>query len=430
MIERYLEKKIADVFTDESRFQTYLEVEIASLEAWNKLSVVSDEELSAIKKKAVVDVKRIQEIEAVTHHDVVAFTRQIDEKLGEEKKWFHYGLTSTDVVDTSLSIMYQKADNLIQKDFEALIESLKEKALEYKTTPCIARTHGMQAEVTSFGLKWLSFYEEMKNDLTLFIDARKHLEAVKMSGAVGNYANVDPFVQEYVGKKFSLEDPIVSTQVLSRDRHEVYASALAISSSTIERICTEIRNLSRSEIAEVEEGFSKGQKGSSAMPQKRNPISSENLTGCARMMRGYLLPILEDNALYHERDISHSSVERVAFIDMIELFDYMLVREKKIVDNLTVFPKSMEKNISLSNGAIYSQRVLTELIKKGMSREKAYDLIQPMAMDALHGVRPFKEALLSSGEVENHMSKSEVEECFENSYYLRFVDYLFKRAGL
>lgn len=251
-----------------------------------------------------------------------------------------------------------------------------------------------------------------------------------MSGAVGNYANVDPFVQEYVGKKFSLEDPIVSTQVLSRDRHEVYASALAISSSTIERICTEIRNLSRSEIAEVEEGFSKGQKGSSAMPQKRNPISSENLTGCARMMRGYLLPILEDNALYHERDISHSSVERVAFIDMIELFDYMLVREKKIVDNLTVFPKSMEKNISLSNGAIYSQRVLTELIKKGMSREKAYDLIQPMAMDALHGVRPFKEALLSSGEVENHMSKSEVEECFENSYYLRFVDYLFKRAGL
>ncbi len=339
MIERYAPKKIVDLFSDESRFETYLEIEIAVSEAWNKIGVVPSEDLKKIKEKAKVDVKRIKEIEEITRHDVVAFTRQISETLGEERKWIHYGLTSTDVVDTSLSLLYKKANEIIENDYTSLMDSLKEKALEYKYQPCIARTHGMHAEVYSFGLKFASFYDEANRSLTLFKEARKEIEAVKLSGAVGTYANIDPRIEEYVADKFDLSKPNISTQVLSRDRHEQYASALTIASSLIEKIAVEIRNLSRTEIGELEEGFKKGQKGSSAMPQKRNPISSENLTGAARMMRGYLLPILEDNALYHERDISHSIVERVSLIDMIELFDYMLLRTKKVIDNLSYFPK-------------------------------------------------------------------------------------------
>jgi adenylosuccinate lyase len=430
MIERYTPKGFAVLFSDESRYEAYLQIEIAACEAWAKLGVIPAADLAKIQSQAHIDVKRIAELEAITRHDVVAFTRQVGETLGPEKKWIHYGLTSTDVVDTAMGLLYQKADNLIEKDLEGLTKAVKEKAEEYRMTPCIARTHGMHAEVTSFGLKWAEYYAELTRGITLFEQERKGIEACKMSGAVGNYANVDPFVQDYVAEKFGLRSADISTQVLSRDFHERYASALVILSSTLEKIATEIRNLSRSEIQEVEEGFSKGQKGSSAMPQKRNPIASENICGCARMMRGYLLPILEDNALYHERDISHSSVERVAFIDMITLFAYMLERMRSVVENLSVFPNNMLKNIALTGGAVYAQRVLTALVKKGMIREEAYDLIQPLAMAASQGGMAFKDALLSSPKVTSILNKDEIEGLFTNDFYLRHVDELYARAGL
>lgn len=430
MIERYAPKKIETLFTDESRFDAYLEIEIAVVEGWNKLGLVPDCDLKAIQEKAKTNVTRIKELEQITKHDVVAFTRQISETLGEERKWIHYGLTSTDVVDSALGLLYKKADDLILKDYLAFMETLKEKALEYEFQPCIARTHGMHAEVYSFGLKFASFYDEAKRSLKLFEEARKQIECVKLSGAVGTYANIDPRVEEYVAKKLGLSKPSIATQVLSRDRHEEYASAITIASSLIEKIAVEIRNLSRTEIGELEEGFSKGQKGSSSMPQKRNPISSENLTGAARMMRGYLLPILEDNALYHERDISHSIVERVSFIDMIELFDYMLMRMTRVVENLSIFPRRMEENIQKTHGAIYSQRAMNALIEKGLSREKAYDLVQPLAMNSVTKGMEFIPQLLENQEILKYLAPDEITSLTSVEYYFKNIDYIYKEIGL
>lgn len=288
----------------------------------------------------------------------------------------------------------------------------------------------MHAEVYSFGLKFASFYDEAKRSLKLFEEARKQIECVKLSGAVGTYANIDPRVEEYVAKKLGLSKPSIATQVLSRDRHEEYASAITIASSLIEKIAVEIRNLSRTEIRELEEGFSKGQKGSSAMPQKRNPISSENLTGAARMMRGYLLPILEDNALYHERDISHSIVERVSFIDMIELFDYMLMRMTRVVENLSIFPRRMEENIQKTHGAIYSQRAMNALIEKGLSREKAYDLVQPLAMNSVTKGMEFIPQLLENQEILKYLAPDEITSLTSVEYYFKNIDYIYKEIGL
>lgn len=430
MIERYAPKKIETLFTDESRFDAYLEIEIAVVEGWNKLGLVPDSDLKAIQEKAKTNVTRIKELEQITKHDVVAFTRQISETLGEERKWIHYGLTSTDVVDSALGLLYKKADDLILKDYLAFMEALKEKALEYEFQPCIARTHGMHAEVYSFGLKFASFYDEAKRSLKLFEEVRKQIECVKLSGAVGTYANIDPRVEEYVAKKLGLSKPSIATQVLSRDRHEEYASAITIASSLIEKIAVEIRNLSRTEIGELEEGFSKGQKGSSAMPQKRNPISSENLTGAARMMRGYLLPILEDNALYHERDISHSIVERVSFIDMIELFDYMLMRMTRVIENLSIFPTRMEENIQKTHGAIYSQRAMNALIEKGLSRERAYDLVQPLAMNSVTKGMEFIPQLLENQEILKYLTPDEITSLTSVEYYFKNIDYIYKEIGL
>lgn len=430
MIERYAPKKIETLFTDESRFEAYLEIEIAVVEGWNKLGLVPYSDLKAIQEKAKTNVTRIKELEQITKHDVVAFTRQISETLGEERKWIHYGLTSTDVVDSALGLLYKKADDLILKDYLAFMEALKEKALEYEFQPCIARTHGMHAEVYSFGLKFASFYDEAKRSLKLFEEARKQIECVKLSGAVGTYANIDPRVEEYVAKKLGLSKPSIATQVLSRDRHEEYASAITIASSLIEKIAVEIRNLSRTEIGELEEGFSKGQKGSSAMPQKRNPISSENLTGAARMMRGYLLPVLEDNALYHERDISHSIVERVSFIDMIELFDYMLMRMTRVIENLSIFPTRMEENIQKTHGAIYSQRAMNALIEKGLSREKAYDLVQPLAMNSVTKGMEFIPQLLENQEILKYLTPDEITSLTSVEYYFKNIDYIYKEIGL
>lgn len=430
MISRYLNPQIASIFTDQSRFEAYLKVEIEVLYGWAKIGVVNIEDVKLIEKKAKVDLEKINKLENITHHDVVAFTRACDTYLGQEKRWLHFGLTSTDVVDTAMSYLYKQANQIIEKDLEDLIEAVKQKAKEYKNTPCIARTHGMHAEVTSFGLKWALYYDELKRDFERFKQARKDLEACKISGSVGNFANIPPFIQDYVSESLGLTNTNISTQVLQRDRHSYYASVVAIIGSTIEKICCEIRNLSRSEIHELEEGFSKGQKGSSSMPQKRNPISSENLTGASRMLRGYLQAILEDNSLYHERDISHSSVERVALIDLIELFEYMVKRMTKVINNLTVFPQNMLKNISLTKEAFFSQRVMNSIILKGYSREEAYDLVQPLAMEAVLNGKLLSTQLKENEKINKIFTKEELDSLFDISYYLKNVDAIYKRVGI
>lgn len=430
MIERYTPKEMEPLFSDQARFEAYLAIELAVLKAHQEAGLLSLEDYQAAERKAKVDLERIAALEAVTKHDVVAFTRSIDEELGPEKRLIHFGLTSTDVVDTALAMQYKKADDLIERDYRKLLETLKGLALRFKDQLAIARTHGMHAEVTSFGLRFANYYDEGTRGLHAFLEARPYVECAKLSGAVGDYANIDPSVQKKVAERLGLSSAKIASQVLSRDRHAHYAAALTVGSSLIEKIALEIRNLSRSEIAELEEGFSKGQKGSSAMPQKRNPISSENLTGCARMMRGYLLPILEDNALFHERDISHSSVERVALIDMITLFDYMLQRMDRVLSNLTFFPKNMERNIGLTHGAIYSQRAMNALILSGKSREEAYDLVQPLAMRSLLEGLPFEELLLKEPAVLKTLGKEKIHSLFDARYALKNVDYIYKELGL
>jgi len=430
MIERYASKLLTKLFADEEKFNTYLKVEILATKGWAKIGVVPLKDAELIEKNAKVDVNKIAELENITHHDVVAFTRAVDSFLGPEKKWFHFGLTSTDIVDTSMSYLYKQANILIRKELIELIEEVKNKALEYKNMPCIARTHGMHAEPTSFGLKWALYYNELNRDLLRFDEACKQLEACKISGSVGNFANVPPEVQDYVANSLGLYSTEISTQTLQRDRHSYYASVVAVLGSTLEKICCEIRNLSRTEIHEVEEGFSKGQKGSSSMPQKRNPISSENITGASRMLRGYASAIFEDNALYHERDISHSSVERVVFIDLIEMIEYMVRRMTKTIKNLVVFPEKMLENIKLTKEAFFSQRVMSNIILKGYSREEAYDLVQPLAMKAVLGGTLLSTQLKNEEKFKSIFTKEEIDEMFDISYYLKNVDTIYKRVGL
>ncbi len=430
MIERYASKLLTKLFADEEKFNTYLKVEILATKGWAKIGVVPLKDAELIEKNAKVDVNKIAELENITHHDVVAFTRAVDSFLGPEKKWFHFGLTSTDIVDTSMSYLYKQANILIRKELIELIEEVKNKALEYKNMPCIARTHGMHAEPTSFGLKWALYYNELNRDLLRFDEACKQLEACKISGSVGNFANVPPEVQDYVANSLGLYSTEISTQTLQRDRHSYYASVVAVLGSTLEKICCEIRNLSRTEIHEVEEGFSKGQKGSSSMPQKRNPISSENITGASRMLRGYASAIFEDNALYHERDISHSSVERVVFIDLIEMIEYMVRRMTKTIKNLVVFPEKMLENIKLTKEAFFSQRVMSNIILKGYSREEAYDLVQPLAMKAVLGGTLLSTQLKNDEKFKSIFTKEEIDEMFDISYYLKNVDTIYKRVGL
>ena len=430
MIDRYVSKEMTNLFSDESRFNAYLKVEIAATHAFSKMGIVPQDDYIKIKEKAHVDVKRIKEIEEITKHDVVAFTRQISETLGEEKKWVHYELTSTDVVDSAMSLLYKDANDIIYNSLINLQNAIKDKAYKYKMTPCIGRTHGMHADITSFGLKWALYYDEMNRQIERFNCARKELEMCKISGAVGNFANVDPYIQDSVSEELGLTGAKISTQVLQRDRHAYYGSVIVNIGTTLEKIATEIRNLQRFEIHEVEEYFSKNQKGSSAMPHKRNPISSENIVGCSRLLRGYLIPLLEDNALYHERDISHSSVERVALIDMIELVDYAIKRMTRVIDNLVVYEDRMKENISLSNNAIFAQRVLNYLVEKGKSREEAYDLVQPLCMKALNENIDFKVLVKDNEKINSLLSEKEIDSLFEYDYFLKNVDSIFIRVGL
>ena len=430
MIPRYAKKEMCDIWSEESKFATYLEVEILACEAWSKLGEIPEEDVKKIREKATFDVEKIYEIEKETKHDVVAFTRAVSLSLGEEKKWIHYGLTSTDVVDTAYGAMYKKANEILLADIERFMEVLKAKALEYKNTVMMGRTHGVHAEITTFGLVFALWYEEMKRNLERFKDACKDVECGKISGAVGTFANTPPFVQDYVCEQLGINSAAISTQVLQRDRHAHYFSTLALIGSSLEKMATEIRHLQRTEVREAEEHFNKGQKGSSAMPHKRNPICSENICGCSRVLRGYMMAAYEDMPLWHERDISHSSAERIIAPDATELLDYMLKRFTNIIDTLTVFPENMYKNIYKTYGVIFSQRFMLKLVEKGWSREQAYDTVQPNAIKSWENQIDFKSLMESNEKVRETLTQEEIDECFETDYHIRNVDTIFKRVGI
>ncbi len=430
MIERYSRKVMRDVWTEQNKFRAFLEVEILACEAWSRLGIIPQNDAQKIREDASFDIGRIHEIEEQTRHDVVAFTRAVSESLGPERKWVHYGLTSTDVVDTANGYLLKQANEILLKDMEEFMDVLRKRALEFKDTPCIGRTHGIHADITSFGLKWALWYEEMKRNIERFQFARKGVEAGKMSGAVGNFANIPPFIQDYVCEHLGIASADISTQVLQRDRHAFYIATLAVIASTLEQMAFEVRNLQRTEVREVEEAFGKGQKGSSAMPHKRNPIGSENICGCARVMRGYMSASCENVALWHERDISHSSTERIILPDATELLDYMLCRFKGILENLNVYPENMLTNIRRTHGVIFAQRVMNALIEKGLSRERAYDTVQPISMKSWAEGLDYQTLLKENEEVMALLSPEEVDSCFTLDYYFKNVDYIFKKTGI
>lgn len=430
MIERYSRETMRKVWTEQNKFDAYLRVEILASEAWSQLGVVPKEDVEKLWKNASFNIDRIYEIEQQTRHDIVAFTRAVSETLGDERKWVHYGLTSTDVVDTANGYLLKQANAVLLDDIEKMLEVLRRRAIEFKDTPCIGRTHGIHADITCFGLKWALWYEEMKRNLTRFIAAARGVEVGKISGAVGNFANIPPFIQDYVCEKLGIESANISTQVIQRDRHAYYMATLAVIASSIEQMSMEIRNLQRTEVHEVEESFGKGQKGSSAMPHKRNPISSENMCGCARVMRGYMAAFYENVALWHERDISHSSTERIILPDATMLLDYMLNRFRGILENLVVFKDVMMENIYRTRKVIFAQRVMNALIEKGFSREQAYDTVQPIAMRAMSERADYQELLAESPEVMAVLTREELDSCFTLEYYLKNVDFIFDRVGI
>ncbi|MGB3997482.1 MAG: adenylosuccinate lyase [Bacilli bacterium] len=429
MIDRYATEEMKKIWNNENKYRVWLKVELAVLKAYAEKGIIPKDDYLKIEKRAKIDAKRIDELEAETRHDVIAFTRAVGENLGAEGRWFHYGLTSTDVVDTANALMLKEANILIEKELWRLINILKEKALAYKNTPCIGRTHGIHAEVTSFGLKWALWYDEALRDLRRFREARLEVERGKLSGAVGNFANIDPEIEKTVCADLGIGYARISTQILSRDLHINYLHSLALIAGLLEKIATEVRHLSRTEIREAEEYFAPAQKGSSAMPHKRNPIASENICGLSRVIRGYLFAAYECNALWHERDISHSSVERIAIPDASSLIHYMLRRYAGVLDNLLVYPEQMMKNIKLTNGVIFSGSVVSMMIEKGFSREESYDFIQKIALRAYAENIDFLELLLESDLVKR-FEPEEIKARFNLDYYLRNIDKIYQRLKL
>lgn len=428
MIDRYARKEMKEIWSDKSKFDAFLQIETLNVEALNKLGVVSQKDLLLIQNHATYDLKKVYDLEKEYKHDVIAFTRAVSLSLGEEKRYIHYGLTSTDVVDTAYGLLFKKANAIIKEDIIDFLDLLKEKALFYKNTFCIGRTHGIHADITVFGLKFALYYDELRRNYQRFLSAASQVEIGKISGAVGNYAFTDPSIEEYICYNLGLNTPNISTQTLQRDRHANYISAIVLLGSTLEKIALEIRNLQRTEINEVREPFSENQKGSSAMPHKKNPIVSENMCGIMRVLRGYLIPAYENIALWHERDISHSSVERVIIPDATMLLDYMFNRYYGVIKNLVVYPENMLKNIYSTKGVIFSQRVLTALIDKGMSREEVYDIIQPIANYCYEENKDFIEMITNDYNINAIMSKKEIADLFDLSYYQRNVDTIYKKV--
>ena len=430
MITRYTRPEMAEVWSEYNRYKCWLEVEILADEAWAALGEIPAGDVAKIRANATFDIDRILEIEKETRHDVVAFTRAVSESLGEERKWVHYGLTSTDVVDTAYGYQLKQANDILRKDLQNMLEIIGNKAKEHKNTVCMGRTHGVHAEPTTFGLKLATMYSEMKRNIERFEHAAKGVEAGKISGAVGTFANIPPFLEEYVCEKLGTRPQEISTQVLPRDLHAEYMATIALIATSIERFATEIRGLQKSETREVEEFFAKGQKGSSAMPHKRNPIGSENMVGLARVIRGYMVTAYENVGLWHERDISHSSAERIILPDATTLLNYQLNRFANIIKNLTVFPENMLRNMNATFGLIYSQRVLLKLIDKGMSREEAYDLVQPKTALSWDNQTDFRPLVEADEAIMAKLTKEDIDDAFNYNYHLSHVDEVFERLGL
>lgn len=399
MIDRYSSAAMKELWSDKHKFEVWLQVELAAAEAWEQLGSIPQGASSRMRANASFTVERISEIEESTHHDVVAFTRCVAESLGDDSKWLHYGLTSTDVVDTAMAVNVREACGMLVNGVDRLIETLAGQAVKYRDTPVMGRTHGVHAEPTTFGMKFLLWHEDMKRCRKRLADAAETMRVGKLSGAVGNYGNIDPFVEKYVCGKLGIKPAPVSTQVLQRDRHAELMCAIAITGACIEKIATEVRHCQRTELREAEEPFGKGQKGSSTMPHKRNPVKSENLCGLARVLRGYAVTALEDVALWHERDISHSSAERIIIADGTTLLDYMLERINFIVAGLLVYPQNMLRSMSMSHGLVYSQRVMLALVSAGMLREKAYDLVQRLAMRSWENNSDYVQMLIDDPDV-------------------------------
>ncbi|MDD3122178.1 MAG: adenylosuccinate lyase [Candidatus Izemoplasmatales bacterium] len=428
MIDRYARKPLTTIWSDRTKFETYLQIEILNVEALFQKGLVLPSELELIHKNASFSMDDIIELENELKHDVIAFTRSVSNSLGAEKRWIHYGLTSTDIVDTANGVRLQKVNEIIYQDIIAFMAVLKKQAEKYKDTYCIGRTHGIHADITIFGLKWALWYDEMNRNLHRFLEVRKEVEIGKISGAVGNYAFIDPSVEEYICRNLGIDKAKISTQTLQRDRYAHYISVIALIGASLEKIATEIRHLQRTEVSEVKEPFSQNQKGSSAMPHKKNPISSENITGLSRVLRGYIIPMFEDVSLWHERDISHSSVERIVLPDATCLIDYMLNRYAYVLENLIVDETKMLENIYITKGIIFSQRVLTALIDKGLSREDAYDLTQQLTTYTYDHNLNFIDVLKQDKQVKQFLDLSTIENCFTLEFYKEKRKYIYAQV--
>jgi len=428
MIARYSRKEIKNIWEEKNKYQIWLDIEIAAAQSMERLKIIPRGVSSKVKKRAKINVERIHKIESKVHHDVIAFLTSITEKVGPEGRYLHKGMTSSDVLDTCFNIQLVQSGKIILKDIDEILKVLKNRSLKYKKTLCIGRSHGIHAEPTTFGLKLASFYEEFNRNKKRMKSAIDEVSTCAISGAVGTFANVNPKVESFVAKKFNLKVEPISTQIIPRDRHAYYFSVLGIIAGSVERVATEIRNLQKTELQEVEEFFDKKQKGSSAMPHKKNPILSENLTGLARMVRSYVLPSLENISLWHERDISHSSVERNIGPDSTVTLDFALNRLKNILKNMNVYPKKMLKNLNITKGLIFSQNVMIELTKRGFSREKAYALVQKNAKKTWTQDISFYETLSNDPLINKKISNKDLVKMFDIKYHTKRIDIIYKRV--
>ena len=428
MIERYSRKEMVKIWEEKNKYQIWLNIEIYAAQAMEKFKFIPRGVALKVKKKAKVNVDLIHKIEKKVHHDLIAFLTSITQKLGDDGKFLHKGMTSSDVIDTCFNFQLVQASKILTKDINEILKVLKNKSLKYKNTICIGRSHGIHAEPTTFGLKLASFYEEFKRNKKRLERAITEISTCAISGAVGTYANVDPRIERYVAKKLGVKVEPISSQIIPRDRHAYFFSVLAIIAGAIERIATEIRNLQKTEVQEVEEFFDKKQKGSSAMPHKKNPILSENLTGLTRMVRSYVIPALENISLWHERDISHSSVERNIGPDSTITLDFALNRLKNILNNMSVYPKKMLMNLNISNGLIFSQRVMLELTKYGFSRERAYRIVQKNAQNSHNKNISFYQSLMNDSLINKKISNKDLKKMFDLNYHTKNINIIFNRV--
>ena len=428
MIERYSFPKMKQIWEEENKYKTWLQVELLACEALYKSGKIDEEGIRHIRKNAKYSISRIQEIEKVTRHDVLAFTTAVGENLGKYSRFFHQGLTSSDVLDTSLAIRLKESAEIIIEDLENVIKAIKKRALEHKYTVMMGRTHGVHAEPITFGFKMAIWYAEMERNLERMKRVREEICYGKISGAVGTFAHIEPFVEEYICSKLNLKPAKVSNQIIQRDRHAFYLTTLAIIASSLEKFSTEIRGMQRTEIYEAEEQFAAGQKGSSAMPHKRNPIICERICGLSRVLRANSITAMENINLWQERDISHSSAERIIIPDSNILMDYILQKFTVLIEKLNVYPENMKKNLMTTRGLIFSQRVMLKLASKGLSREESYRIVQGISMQVWQGKSDFKELLLKDTEVRKYLSNKEIDDCFDYRNYLHYIDFIFKRV--